>query len=103
VKDVIAFAANVTKDFPISSFTEQLKLKDVALWAEESYNMSTRITYVGIQEGTKPTTNYLKAGQTAARERLALAGYRLAQALEEAFRPSTLADPDSDSDSDIDA
>lgn len=82
------------KEFPISSFTEQLKVKDVAQWAEESYNVSTHVVYVNIQENTRPTSNYLKAGQTAAKERLALAGYRLAQLLEEAFRPSTLADSD---------
>ena len=78
-------------EFPKESFTEQLKIADIDEWAKESNEAAISVAYNGIKEGTAPSAAYLKAGQHKAKERLALAGYRLAQLFERAY--ATMQEP----------
>jgi len=59
------------------------------VWAEESYNASIKYAYAGIQEEGTPSPKYLEIGQQVAKERLVLAGYRLAQLFEAAYKTQT--------------
>lgn len=62
------------------------------MWADESYNAAIKYAYANIIENQRPTNAYLSAGQAVAKQRIALAGYRLAQLLETANRLNTFAD-----------
>ena len=73
-------SAEITEEFPISKYGDDL-LKKPKDWAEESYNIAKDFVYVGIKEGEWPSDDYLEKGQTIARERIAMGGYRLALTL----------------------
>lgn len=73
------------KENPIDKFSEELKILDVNVWAQESYKAANEVAYVNIVEGSKPTDTYLITGQAIAKKRLALAGYRLAQVFRNAY------------------
>ncbi len=81
-------ATALRTEFPVAHFVEQLKVKVVSEWAKESFNAAVSTVYAGIKEDEKPSDAYLKAGQAVAKERLTLAGYRLAQLLEAAYTTS---------------
>jgi hypothetical protein len=49
-------------------------------WAQESFIAAKTVVYT-LPEGSKPSEEYLAKGQEVASERLALAGYRLAEVL----------------------
>ncbi len=60
---------------------------EVAGWLDESYALAVTVAYAGIEEGAAPTLEYLERVQAVALERLALAGYRLADLLERLLQP----------------
>ena len=80
------------KAYPKESFTEELKVTDVALWAQESYNLAVSNAYAGIYEGGEPSQKYLKENQEVARKRICLAGYRLAMLFEKSLESQAEAD-----------
>lgn len=59
----------------------QWRNQDPRQWALESHNLALRYAYGGLREGWKPSLGYLSRGRWIARQRLALAGYRLADLL----------------------
>lgn len=61
--------------------------RDPRVWVLESHRLALEVAYAGIREGEKPSAAYLERGRQVVRERLALAAYRLADALENALGP----------------
>lgn len=59
----------------------QLQQKDPRQWTEEGHQLALEYAYDGLQEGWKPSRPYLSQGRWIVRQRLALAGYRLADLL----------------------
>jgi len=64
----------------------QLCHSDPRQWALESHNLALQYAYGGLREGWKPSLRYLSRGRWIARQRLALAGYRLADLLNRILR-----------------
>lgn len=61
--------------------------RDPKAWALESHRLALEAAYAGIGEGEEPSAAYLERGREVVRRRLALAAYRLADALENALQP----------------
>ncbi len=79
-----ALVAKITTGNPPESFPERTE-KDPMAWARESYALAVSSVYQGITPGTTPSDAYSSRAHEICRKRLALAGYRLADLLEEAF------------------
>lgn len=61
--------------------------RDPRVWVLESHQLALEAAYPGIAEGEEPSAAYLERGREVVRQRLALAAYRLADALESALGP----------------
>jgi hypothetical protein len=73
------YAANIMQEFPRSQFTQKLTQLDPQTWATESHQLARTEAHQGIQENTAPNAAYQTKTRRLSRERIALAGYRLAQ------------------------
>ena len=81
---VRALADNIQHAYPESYFagkTEDLQPQD---WANESYQIGKRVAYQLPRRG-RPTAEYIANGQKIVQQRLALAGYRLANLLNQLY------------------
>jgi hypothetical protein len=72
--------------YPREQFSE-LSAERIETWAEESHQLAIDCAYMGIKPKQAPTQEYLERSQEVAIRRLTLAGYRLADILNEAFCP----------------
>ena len=75
-------SAEITDEYPENTLTEKNN-NSPDTWAEESYLLGKE-AYNGIEINTTPSDEYLEKSRAACR-RLALAGYRLADILNECF------------------
>ncbi|MFM2081586.1 MAG: hypothetical protein RL380_277, partial [Verrucomicrobiota bacterium] len=66
-------------------------LPDPMAWAVEGKNLAQTICYLGVTNGTTPTTNYLATAIITTRARMALGGQRLADLLNTLFAPTPVA------------
>ena len=73
------YAANIMQEFPRSQFAQKLTQLDPQAWAAESHQLARTVAHQGIQENTTPSNAYQTKTRKLSRERIALAGYRLAQ------------------------
>lgn len=78
---VKSLSTKVISEFPLNSFLPQVKNSNVTEWAEESYTIAKTFVYTAPQAPEPIPSSYLLEGQKAALQRLALAGYRLAETL----------------------
>lgn len=76
-------AASIMARFPRSDFGDELKESDPFEWAEDSHHIAKENAYEGINEGATPDDPYVKKVRELSPKRMALAGYRLAQILDE--------------------
>ena len=78
-------ATELIHEHPASSFTEDLKKTEIRDWADESVQICLKTVYNSIDpESTKLVaipTGYESAAQKVGRQRISLAGYRLANEL----------------------
>jgi hypothetical protein len=77
-------ASKIEKDYPSTYFNSQLKVKNPQDWAKDSFQVAKSFVY-SIQEGETPSPDYETKGQKIVAQRLALAGYRLANILNDIF------------------
>jgi hypothetical protein len=80
-----AFAKSFTKSYPPSYFgvkTNNFKFMD---WANESHVLAVKYAY-SMKENTEPTSTYVKNSQSACKRQMALAGYRLANLLNDIWK-----------------
>lgn len=83
-KDVKRFAEKIERQYPPQYFANGVSNLDANTWAKESFNIAKHVAY-NIPEGAKPSKQYLQVGQRISSQQLALAGYRLANLLNEIF------------------
>jgi hypothetical protein len=78
--EVDAAADSIAQEFP---FDDQAWRSQTALasWAKESKKLAQDVAYKNLVERQEPTKQYVDAGTTVARRRVAWAGYRLATLL----------------------
>ena len=80
-----SFAKNITKQFTRQSLKDDLKEKDQWKMAKKFHEMAIKYAYGGIKEGGKPTKDYLNSRYEICKRQIALAGYRLADYLNEVY------------------
>lgn len=79
-------ATDIIARFPRSSFQADLAERDPFRWAEASRQLALDIVYKDISEGQSPSAAYRQQARDLSPKRMALAGYRLAQILDEVVR-----------------
>ncbi|HXG23262.1 MAG TPA: S1/P1 nuclease [Chthonomonadales bacterium] len=84
-KKIKKLADDVMQAFPKSSVPEWAK-PGVTAWVEEGVHVAKNVCYKGITNTAPPSAAYKQAGRKAVKQRLALAGYRLANVLNAIYR-----------------
>ncbi len=79
------FANSISSMFPRSGMTTEADNLDPMVWAQEGKALAIAQVYPGIVEHDVPSQTYQTNAQKVARRRIALAGYRLAALLKQAF------------------
>lgn len=82
-EDVKKYAKDLETKYPPSFFGNQSFQTDPKTWAKESLQYSRNFAYKHIKPYQTPKDEYIKEGQEIVEQRLALAGYRLANLLNE--------------------
>ena len=70
--------------YPRASLSQQLSDPNIPDWTVANYHLAVTYAY-NITVGSRPTQDYLAVGWEVIQKQLALAGYRLADAIETAF------------------
>ena len=78
------FARAVTTEFPADKNAAAAQELNPDAWARESHVLATTVVY-NLPENSAPTDEYNARARAVARQRIALAGYRLAQVLNQLF------------------
>jgi len=87
------YAKSIMKAFPRSKYPKDLWWKtDPMMWAAESLDIATKFVYKGITEKKPFTAAYVTKARKICLERLALGGYRLAEAMKWAFKDAVKKD-----------
>ena len=79
------FANKISSDFKKTDMAAEVKDLNPMNWAKEGITLGVSDVYKGIQENDVPSTEYQKNAQKISSRRIALAGYRLAAILKDAF------------------
>ncbi|MBI1809530.1 MAG: S1/P1 nuclease [Gemmatimonadetes bacterium] len=85
--DVDRWAAQIEQRLPMNGFKASELGAGVDVWAKESLDLSEHVLYpASLAERSTPSDEYRKLADVAAERRIALAGYRLATALNRILR-----------------
>ena len=76
---------DLMKQFPQAKFTANLKAGKYDEWQRESFDLATREVYQGLERNKLASEDYRKRALAISNERLALAGYRMAELLNRIF------------------
>jgi len=79
------FANDISGAFPKSGMTSEAGNLDPMVWAREGRDLAIAQVYQGINENDLPSQTYQTNAQRVSKRRIALAGYRLAAILKQAF------------------
>ncbi len=79
--EIREWADNLRKRHPVARMGARNKL-DPTVWATESHQLAVDAAYPGLTSGQVPDDAYLERARDISRQRLVLAGYRLAALLE---------------------
>lgn len=77
------YADKIKEEYPRGSLSKELKLKNLYKMAAHIYDQISLYAYDDIQEYTAPTEYYLSSKFERCKQLIALAGYRLADFLNE--------------------
>ena len=80
------FAQNLSTEFPASYFGAEVNQLNHKVWIEESHRLASQITYADIDILPVIRPEYVIIGRGVCKERVALAGYRLANLLRDLFK-----------------
>lgn len=78
-------ARDLMNEYPISTFTEELKEFSAKKWAEESFGYARDFVYSAAEAPAPLADAYVKQAMKLCRRQVALGGYRLAQVLQSVF------------------
>ena len=79
------FAVNFMKEFPRSYFGEKANILDHEQWIQESHDLAVKVAYADIDLFPTLRPEYVVRCRKIVKERITLAGYRLASLLKELF------------------
>lgn len=81
-----AIAKQMTKKYPFSKAQNNLKLGQFGEWQQENFKIATTEVFpASLQRNVMPSNSYRKHAFEVSEERLALAGYRLGEMLNQVF------------------
>lgn len=80
-KQVQSWAKRIMKEYPKSYFGDRVNDLDPYTWAKNSYQLAIKDAYTGIKPGDHPSEQYQSNAQQVVKQQIALAGYRLANIL----------------------
>jgi len=83
---MVKIADDIMNEFPKSKFEKEIKELSPHAWAKEGLAISNSFVYKNIEENKPPSPEYVTRGQKFAKEKIALAGYRLAEMIKEVAR-----------------
>ena len=88
-----AFADELMKAYPAEASAKEI---EPLVWVQESNTIAREFAYVKIKDGESPSAEYTAEAQKIVGQRIALAGYRMAEVLNTIFvEPSTQPAPPS--------
>lgn len=73
-------AQDIENAYPENYFKDKVYDLDLNDWANESFGIAKNFAY-NLKEGSEPNAEYIKNGRQIAEQQIALAGYRLAEML----------------------
>lgn len=79
------FAKDIVKEYPRSALSEELSVTDPWEMAKDIFDIAVQYAYTNIKEGEEPTDGYIESRYLICEKLIALAGYRLADYIEDAF------------------
>jgi hypothetical protein len=82
---LIPIAQTIMKDYPYDKLRTRLEPGKFDVWEKESVDIATTEVYKGVKRYEEPSNDYKKKAFKIAEERLALAGYRMAELFNEAL------------------
>lgn len=88
-KQIAQLARTIQINYPKSIFGSHIADVSVTHWAQESYTLAQEKVY-GVTSGKKPSAAYQQMTQVTATQQIALAGYRLANLLNQLFTSDTI-------------
>jgi hypothetical protein len=80
------FVAEVEMRYPRTFFLGKADDHKPEHWLEESFHIAVNHAYANVHPGDTPSPAYIKESQAICEQRIALAGYRLADLIEESLR-----------------
>jgi len=83
---IAALKAQVVAAYPLAQASAALAEKDFMKWAQESHALAKSTAYGELEPHDTPSAAYVANAHRVVRERVALAGYRLADLLNQIFR-----------------
>ncbi len=84
---LVSFATDIINSYPPESFPHRMD-RNITNWSRESYDIAIAYVYDGIEPDMAPSNAYIRRGQGVAKRQIALAGYRLANLLNELYGES---------------
>ena len=79
-------AQDIIRLFPADKYTNKMLPGNFEAWKKESVDVATTEVYRGVKFFEQPSDKYKKKALEIAQERMALAGYRMGDLFNEAFR-----------------
>ncbi|HEX2548865.1 MAG TPA: S1/P1 nuclease, partial [Gammaproteobacteria bacterium] len=86
-ENIARLSTMITASYPKSYFGEKVFEMDPVVWGNEGFAISTGFVY-STSEKSAPTSTYISAGTEIVKQQIALAGYRLANVLNELLKDS---------------
>lgn len=80
------FAKNIAREYPKDKLRTELGVTDLLEIARSLYDIAVKYAYTDIQENKEPSSEYLRSRYEVCKKLIALAGYRLADHIEEVYR-----------------
>lgn len=84
-KKINKLADHIQKKYPKSFFGTKIDDLTASHWAMQSFHIAANVAYSNIAENSTPSAQYKKNGRNIVEQQIALAGYRLANVLDELF------------------
>jgi hypothetical protein len=76
-----SIAARITARNPMARLRGQIEPGEYEEWSREGFRVAQRVAYTGVTRNQAAPPSYRRGAWAAAEERVALAGYRLADLL----------------------
>lgn len=83
-------AESIMSEYPLEQLLPQIQANStVDSWSQEGFDLAKNFVYKGIVEGQPLPEEYMKAGETICRQRVALGGYRLGMLIDTIYTQMT--------------